>query len=70
MDGLKRWIKDRQAPKADLSAAALAGLVVETEVEIAETGEKVKVQQDAKEALVEARSKVRMLEQLSKCLAS
>lgn len=70
VDGLKRWIKDRQAPKADLSAAALAGLVVETEVEIAETGEKVKVQQDAKEALVEARSKVRMLEQLSKCLAS
>ncbi len=70
VDGLKRWIKDRQAPKADLSAGALKGLVVETEVEISETGEKVKVQQDAKEALVEARSKVRMLEQLSRCLAS
>lgn len=65
---LKRWLKHGDNPKPDLSAQALEGLKISIPTEVAETGEVVQVKQDARAALTDARSRVRRLEQLQRCI--
>ena len=65
---LKRWLKHGDNPKPDLSAQALDGLKISIPTEVAETGEVVQVKQDARAALTDARSRVRRLEQLQRCI--
>lgn len=65
---LKRWLKYGDNPKPDLSAQALEGLKISIPTEVAETGEVVQVKQDARAALTDARSRVRRLEQLQRCI--
>lgn len=76
VDELKAWLargpattefgKQEAGPKLD--TASLVGITVRTPVQIEETGEVVYEERDAKEALVEARSRARKFEALLRCL--
>lgn len=69
--GLRRWLEnnDARAPSPDLSAEAIETITIDTPVEIEETGETVVIKQGARDALVDSRSRVRMLEQLLRCVS-
>lgn len=80
VDGLKSWLKDGDTKRAfsakestqtpKLTGKDLDGIVVREPVQVEETGETVYIERDAKEALVESRSRVRKLEALLKCMKS
>ena len=78
VDGLKSWLKDGDTKRAfspeqskaqpRLTGKDLDGIVIREPVQVEETGETVYIERDAREALVESRSRVRKIEALLKCL--